>query len=247
MKALNNRSLLLLKTLFFVLLASDVQSQILMKGTKATTRKDRTTEMEGCSLSATAANAMRPMILRPDMVVRPDQYAALETILSYLDRLLTVNPKFVFYDDQGSGNAFATPEQLDPQFPDGTVMMGARLITSEANKTGPVNFTVGAIMAHEFAHILQFKLGEELPSRQKEVEADYMAGWYMGNVSGMWLGAASSQALRSFYSKGDYEFNSPTHHGTPEERAAAVETGLKDARSSLKQAFAHAHRYVAGE
>ena len=40
------------------------------------------------------------------------------------------------------------------------------------------------------------------------------------------------QALRSFFSKGDYSFNSPTHHGTPDERLHAVQAGLKDAQAS---------------
>lgn len=243
MQTLIDRRFVFLEICLALLIASNMQCQILIGGTQTTPVK----KGGGCSLNAAAAGGMRPVILPPEMVVRQDQYSALQTILGYLDHFFSVNPKIFFFNDANSPNAFATPDVMDPHFPDGTVMMGAQLINSEAQHTGPVNFTVSVIMAHEFTHILQFKLGENLPTKQAELEADYMAGWYMANTTGMWLGVASSQALQSFFSKGDYAFNSPTHHGTPEERVAAVVAGAKDARSSLKQAFSHANRYVVDE
>jgi hypothetical protein len=234
--------------LLFLLFASGTQGQILMKGTDAkSSEKNHATDYTGCLLSAYAAGQMRPQILPPNKVVRQDQYAALQSIIGHLIQALNVNPQFYFYNDQESPNAFATPEAFDSNFPNGTVIFGARLITLEAQQTGFANYTVAAIMAHEFAHILQFKLGEDLPTKQKELEADYMAGWYIANVSGTALDVASSEALRTFYSKGDYGFNDPNHHGTPQERMRAVQAGLRDSRSSLKQAFSHAHDFVAGD
>ena len=67
-----------------------------------------------------------------------------------------MNPAFLIFNDQGSPNAFATPKRFDPQYGDGSVVFGYQLLNSEIQQTGPDNFTVATIMAHEFAHILQF-------------------------------------------------------------------------------------------
>lgn len=231
----------------FFLLASSTYGQILMKGTTVASKKETLERGGGCSLSGVAAGEMQPQLIPIEMVMRPDQQAVARNMAVFLNGLMHVTPKLYMYNDSNSPNASATPKVFDPRFPDGTVMFGVNLFRSEIMNTGNVNFTFAAILAHEFAHILQFKMGEELPTKQKELEADYMAGWYMGNSSGVWIGQASSQALQSFYSKGDYEFNSRDHHGTPEERVRAVQAGLKDAGSPLRLAFSHAHKYVGAD
>jgi hypothetical protein len=226
---------------------SNLYGQILLPGTKAKPEeRDRTTR-GGCSLSASAAEGMQGQLQLSRTIGNPTQDAAFDNILNHLDSLFGVNPAFFIFNDQDSPNAFATPKRFDPRYGDGSVVFGYQLFNSEIQQTGRDNFTIATIMAHEFAHILQFKLGEELPTKLSELEADYMAGWYLGSVSGTWLGVSSSQALRSFFSKGDYSFNSPAHHGTPDERLHAVQAGLKDAGQPVRRAFANAHRYVASD
>jgi len=235
-------------TLFLVLgCVSSIHGQILIPGTKAKADRKERASTGGCSLAASAAEEMRGQLQLSRTVWNPAQDAAFNSIIANIDRLFGVSPAFFIFNDQSSPNAFATPQIFDPQYRDGSVMFGYQLFSSQVQQTGPVNFTVSAIMAHEFAHILQFKLGEELPTHAKELEADYMAGWYIGNSGGVWLGQTSSQALRTFYSLGDFAFNSPTHHGTPDERVRAVESGIRDARSSLRKAFANAHEFVSSD
>jgi hypothetical protein len=69
-----------------------------------------------------------------------------------------------------------------------------------------------------------------------------MAGWYTANNGP--AGVAESQALISFYRKGDFGFNDPDHHGTPEERLRAVQAGVKDSRSTVQQAFNDSKQFV---
>jgi hypothetical protein len=68
------------------------------------------------------------------------------------------------------------------------------------------------------------------------LQADFLAGWYLGNRSrsnGYQLTEQDLEsALRSFYESGDYEFTNAQHHGTPEQRVAAVSAGYS--HSSLK-------------
>jgi hypothetical protein len=224
--------------------ASVLHGQILIPGTKAKPDAKEGAAHGGCSLTASAAEGMQGQLQLSRTVWNPAQDAAFDDILAHLDSLYGVNPAFFIFNDQGSPNAFATPKKFDPRYADGSVVFGYQLFNSEIQQTGRVNFTIAAIMAHEFAHILQFKVGEELPTKLSELEADYMAGWYLGSVSGTWLGVTSSQALRSFFNKGDYSFNSPTHHGTPDERVHAVEAGLRDRGQPWRRAFANAHAYV---
>ena len=224
--------------------ASGTCCQILISGTKAKADSRDRTAHGGCSLTASAAAEMQGQLQLSRTVWNPAQDAAFNKIMANIDRLFGVNPAFFIFNDQSSPNAFATPQIFDPHYRDGSVMFGYQLFSSQVQQTGPVNFTVAAIMAHEFAHILQFKLGEDLPTQAKELEADYMAGWYIGNSGDAWQGQISSQALRAFYSLGDFAFNSPTHHGTPDERTRAVEAGIRDARSPLRKAFADAHQFV---
>jgi len=196
----------------------------------------------GCFLSAKADRDITTRVVEAQTVIRRDQYDALMNILSGLSHAFRVSPKFYIYDDRGSANAFATKEIHDSEYRDGAVMFGTKLIASEPEQTGFANYTIAAIMAHEFAHIVQFKNGSTLSTSQKELQADYLAGWYTANHGP--AGIAESQALISFYRKGDYGFNDPDHHGTPEERLRAVQAGVKDARSTPEQALNNSKQFV---
>src|SRR5215472_16171843 len=84
-------------------------------------------DTEGCALFGSAAAEMQPQVLLPAAVLRSDQYVALQNIISHIFRDFQVRAEVYFYNDQGSPNAFATPDVYDPNFPDGSVMFGAVL------------------------------------------------------------------------------------------------------------------------
>jgi len=103
------------------------------------------------------------------------------------------------------------------------------------------------ITAHEFGHILQFKVGMQTDGPwQMEPHADYMAGWYVGNFvrkEGAMnsRGDLNDQTLMAFaqtmFSLGDTAFNDKAHHGEPAFRAAMVRAGYDAATLDANAAF----------
>ena len=118
-----------------------------------------------------------------------------------------VEPGFSFYDDGDGANALATPARLTENAgPDGTVLIGAHLLVSEGKRSceGALRpnpkpneglwdmqrldecrwtrvVVEDFIMAHEFAHILQYKKGMKPDGPwQMELHADFLAGWRLG-------------------------------------------------------------------
>jgi hypothetical protein len=140
-----------------------------------------------------------------------------------------VNPKFYFFAEQGSPNAFATSEVDDNRYPDGTVLFGFKLHNRELPKSMG-GTTIPMIMAHEFGHILSFKLQLPFQGKHQELWADYCAGAYMFYRQ-FWKQTDVNATLKTFFEIGDYAFNSPSHHGTPQERHQAVMKGFLDAQS----------------
>lgn len=160
-----------------------------------------------------------------------------------------VVPGFFMFDDAGGGNAFATPQNIGGHSaPHGTVCFGLRLMNEELltgmQAGGRGDHVMVAIMAHEWAHILQFRrLPQMRPGKAPELMADALAGWYMASrASSVYGGVDVGSSMRSFFNKGDLNFNSPHHHGTPPERANAFRQGLSMGGADAAQAFETARR-----
>jgi hypothetical protein len=97
-----------------------------------------------------------------------------------------------------------------------------------------------AILAHEYAHHIQYDLGilvrgwqssEELipkTSRRIELMCDAYAAYYLAHPRGAAMqGESVQQFLELFFNLGDCEFKDNGHHGTPTQRKAAAEWGYK--------------------
>jgi hypothetical protein len=109
-------------------------------------------------------------------------------------------------------------------------------------------------MAHEFAHIFQFKncITRNPPGPwQMEPHADYLAGWFLSTTSTAWIVGTGDKAfvvdaprewsdldiaIKSIFAKGDSEFTNPQHHGQEEFRAAMVRAGYYDGALKLQDA-----------
>ena len=133
---------------------------------------------------------------------------------------------------------------------DGTIELGKDLITYFFNNEAfGVNeggkWMVIAIMAHEFAHILQYKHRMKFRSNvQQEIHADILAGWYiakylddiMGISNDRYFGTLSETGKKhydlksgiqlAFAHMGDKEYSSPYHHGNNFARFMAVYHGV---------------------
>lgn len=133
-----------------------------------------------------------------------------------------------YYDDSNSPNASATDGITGPYGTDGTIYLGTNLIAAQLGKDLGMGHALMAIMAHEGAHIMQYKNGIRLRGKYQELQADFMAGWYLGARSKL-LFTDVGPAFQTFFELGDYSFNSSDHHGTPEERLDAVRAGFQNA------------------
>ena len=153
-----------------------------------------------------------------------------------LCQFFQVKPAYAYFDDSSAPNAFATPEHIVPGGRDGSVVLGrtviAQMLTTYGESAGL------AVAAHEFAHICQFANNvPRVPGKPLELFADFLAGWYLtakGNPE-----VNGREVYPAIYSTGDTNFNSPGHHGTPQERASAVAMGYSAAanRMPLPAAF----------
>jgi hypothetical protein len=152
----------------------------------------------------------------------------------YADEIIAINKQSPVFTETPllSFNAFASTDKL--------VVIGDGLVQI-LGETGIRNdVTVTGAFSHEWGHQVQFKYllewyginpGDPIyfdpeVSRKFETEADYFAGYYLTHTKGgryYWSDAAEFFTL--FYSLGDCAFESISHHGTPNQRLAAVRLG----------------------
>jgi len=99
-----------------------------------------------------------------------------------------------------------------------------------------------AILAHEFAHQIQYhlELFEDVESpeatRRTELMADAYSAYYLSHARGATMQwKRVQQFLQVFFNIGDCSFTSDGHHGTPEQRMAAAEWGYQLADKAQKQ------------
>lgn len=143
-----------------------------------------------------------------------------------VDRIFQINPGYRFLRDGGRPNAYATSEtQVSGTW--GTIVFGLTLMSQEL-QTEYGGAAIAGIAGHEGAHIFQFQHNYAArlrgsTARPQELHADYLAGYYFAQTE------RTEHSLivfaESLFSKGDYAFNSPDHHGTPEDRVSAMRRG----------------------
>ena len=119
-----------------------------------------------------------------------------------------------------NANALATPT--------GFILIGRYFASNLLQRMGNT-LPIAGVIAHEWAHRTQFSLGwmvqTEPTVRRTELEADMWSGLYMG-VMKSWTGLLMQSYFQTLLDIGDFNFNSPNHHGTPNQRHAAGATGL---------------------
>jgi hypothetical protein len=156
----------------------------------------------------------------------------LDSELKSISGEFKVLPGFLVIDDGRQPNAFATTK-TEISGTRGTVLFGTNLLMKELRAQEWGGTAVAGILAHEFGHIFQYStpLHQNLAQGQAterlvELHADFLAGYYLGLKKRVNGGDIMAFA-RSIYSKGDWNFNSPGHHGTPEERVKSMLGGYK--------------------
>jgi hypothetical protein len=183
---------------------------------------------------------------------REFDYALAQT-LSRIADTFQVLPGFAYFDDFEAPQAYAIPIARLKRA-DGTVLFGQRLLKVTLAQPDNPDVGVAAICAHEFAHILQFKLNltkklreGQTTVKRSELHADYLAGYYAGTWKLKKPDYPAAVVAATVFDHGDRKVNNPKHHGTPDERAAAVVRGFEVAyreRHNLAQAVQIGINYV---
>lgn len=157
--------------------------------------------------------------------------------LSFLGNAFLVYPNFFFYDDNDGKNSKATDEITISNLPDGTIIFGKRLFSSQLLRPNGIT-VIPVMMAHEFAHIVDFKYGalNHVSNKKKELFADYLAGVFMSvRRHNLAVVFDINVAVESFEELGDTDFGDVDKHGDAEERGAALLAGFESAESYYSQ------------
>ncbi|WP_205502889.1 hypothetical protein [Rufibacter psychrotolerans] len=174
-------------------------------------------------------------IVGANVNTREDAYRAADQILA-LNALSPYLPESPFFAIDG----FATTYRNLIVIGDGLV----ELLT-ETGLEADIVWT--GILAHEWAHQIQFKnMGAWYPggaakdpveaTRYTELEADFMAAYYMTHKRGATFNSKRVEQFFSlFFQIGDCSFASSGHHGTPAQRMAAARLGFELADQAQKQ------------
>jgi hypothetical protein len=165
----------------------------------------------------------------------------LDRALSIVADLFEVTPAFGFYDPSRFSdgpeirrlNAFATGEATDIPGTRGTVAFGWDLFREEFYEHDRSGLTIVAIVAHEFAHILQGNRGY-LPSLRvgvpykSEIHADFLAGYFLGTRKRKIPSLRFERAGDMYLRQGRHEDGNPVRtHGNSRERIDAAEKGFR--------------------
>lgn len=127
-----------------------------------------------------------------------------------------------------SGNAFFHPS-CKSLYCNGRVVLGLFLM-QELSKKSDSYIRLVSVFAHEYGHAMQQKYGWSGNGKWRELHADYLAGYYMG-LCRLSTESEILSIFTEFANRGDFSFNDPGHHGTPEERSCAFIEGFKYAYS----------------
>jgi hypothetical protein len=148
-------------------------------------------------------------------------------------------PAFRFLPPGASGgDGFAKEPMVFEPGTQGLVALSLTLLEgSQPEETRLLGFEV--IAGHEFAHIFKVRKNYIEPlqvagnggGKYVELHADFMSGWFVSQ-RGQISTAALQHVVDALFSRGDNKIGSPGHHGTKEERFAAVLQGYLRGGSS---------------
>jgi hypothetical protein len=216
-------------------LALVVFFQILCVGVSSALPALQGGEIFGCGLNAGASSFSELGAVQPGGTGNNSLDAGIQIDILELQKVFGVSAKMFLLQEANGPNAFALSQpvpQVLGQFripaqasPDGMVFFGLGLMKSEYGSEFGTGYAIPSIIGHEYAHILQYKLGFPLRGKWQELHADYLAGWYTAHRS-RYVPQNIAESMLSFFKKGDLDFNSPGHHGTPQERQEAFVAGL---------------------
>jgi len=177
---------------------------------------------------------------------------ALAETLDKLSTTFDVLPDFVYYNDFDGANALATTRGISRAH--GTVLYGQRYLKQHLGLRVHPDVAVTAVCAHEFGHIVQYKLNlrptltaGQTTVKRLELHADFLAGYFSGIRKQQKPDYPAEVFASTKAAAGDNQVNHPNHHGRPEERSAAITRGFEAAyreKRNLSDAIQTGVNYV---
>ena len=205
----------------------------------------------GCQFASSVRNAALTIHDLEEMMISQSSGHALtdqnlSDHITSLNEYFSVSPGCFFFDEQGSPNALASSIPLDSRFPDGTVLIGRKLVQRllEHQSAKVFHLSIASVLAHEWAHIEQYKSGQQFDwSARQELDADQLSGRYIGHIGGYTSSRLSvtgtgrlvddpntpadiTSVSQLFFGLGDTEYGNTNHHGTSLERQNAFLLGF---------------------
>ena len=100
---------------------------------------------------------------------------------------------------------------------------------------------VAGILAHEWGHRAQFSFNWTYQQPyHRELEADAFSGYYMA-LAKQYAWNQIQSYYANVYATGDYNYNHPSHHGTPKQRLDAAYFGVLTAIDALNSGNAYSY------
>lgn len=186
----------------------------------------------------------RERVIRIDMILYNESREEAEYWADLILELLEIFPQYRNGDHPiFTFNAFAQPGFNFA--PVGTVppkiIMGDGILMAY-EELGYADVAPQAILAHEYAHHIQFQLNlfGPVPSpeatRRTELMADAYSSYFLSHARGVSMQwKRVQQFLDVFFNIGDCAITNNGHHGTPTQRMAASEWGYTVADNAQKQ------------
>lgn len=184
------------------------------------------TRYRGCVRSAARGQTAAPNTLETSGEKVIDEVCLGE--VEKLNAAFGLKVSFAFYHDGDTGNALAYFGAGAQPRTDGTVYFGRKLAREAFRPENPIpGLPIVAIMAHEWSHVLQYKVGTRSGwGVHYELSADFVAGRYLGSLPN--LDIASVQGVVTTFTDvlADTDFMDKDHHGSPAQRSKIMLMGF---------------------
>lgn len=124
--------------------------------------------------------------------------------------------------------------------PDGIILFGYYMHYYTIQTYGEL--PVAGVLAHEWGHRVQQTLNwqDYYRPEHRELEADAFSGFYMA-LRKQWTWSQIQGYFNNVYATGNYLYNNPDFHGTPEQRLKAAYLGVNVGINALTNGIVYTH------
>ena len=169
------------------------------------------------------------------IIGEPEMDAFFNITKPKLESFFGVKADVYFFDDKKGGEVKSLCSSKDPNQYFGTIRFGINLLKNDLWVESNGVYMTTAILAHEYAHLMQCKVDGALRGWKRELQADFLAGYFLGRKSYNYDEQLDIQSFADVLFQGDW-YN-PFYYGLPKERAQALIDGYHHADMSLEEAY----------